>query len=388
MRIIHTIVVCAVLFLVSFVIVSNLIPFTTLDTYREYQLPTLSGDDEHVRITPVSREVVLVSPPITVIYCDMFDYQRKRLCNQLTKTSHRMDSSERSSLLKHVVARNWKPQTQLSLAETPCMFLVPKFYMIPLKRAYPTVQFVASLETESVVVCVREGISVNTWSNVRRFERPLTFGYLKDTVGSEIWDTWMKEEALEQKEDNSLTNIQSRGFDTYEAMLQAWQHNNDLDGLYIYGGHPSPFLSGLSERFELHLVDLSPLFDPDDTVGAELRMTYPHWVKTSVNIFDCVRGREQHMLEYDEDEQCFDYHFNTDALVYRTYGFRQLLLATTDVKNNVVADVVRRLQNAAGSPRLPNVPKDKLAVCPYDLNVHDGAKKAYGTSRFLVNNKE
>ena len=361
---------------------SNLMPLTTLDSYQEYQLPSLSGDDEEMRITPVSRKIVLVSPPHVLLYCDTFDYQRQRLCNLLTKTSFRIDSTRRLPLLKHVTLRNWKPQTQLSIADTPCMFLVPKFYMTPLKNTYPTVRFVASLETESMVVCVREGISVNTWSDVRQFERPLTFGYLKDTVGSEIWDTWMKEEALEREEEKSFTKIQSYGFPDYETMMQAWQKNNDIDGLYIYGGHPSPFLSGLSERFELHLVDLSPLFDPDDTVGAELRMTYPHWVKTSVDLFDCIRGRKRRMIEYDENEQCFDYHFNTDALVYRTYGFRQLLLATKDVKNDVVVDVVRRLQNAAGGPRLPNVPKDKLAVCPYDLNVHAGAKKAYGISLF------
>lgn len=384
MRRIRTFVVGAVLFLVCLVVVSNCMPFATLDRYREYQLPTLSGDDEEVRITPVSRKTVLVSPVRTILYCDTFDHQRERLCHQLTKSSHRMDSNELPSLLNHVVVRYWTPQTQLTQAQTPCMFLIPTFYLTPLKGAHPSVRFVASLETESVLVCVREGISVKTWSDVRRFERPLTFGYLKDTAGSEIWERWMKEEALEQAEDNSLTKIQSQGFDTYEAIMQAWQKNKELDGLYMYGGHPSPFLSGLSERFELHLVDLSPLFDPDDTVGAELRMTYPHWVSTSVNIFDCVRGRERRFMEYGEGEPCFDYHFNTDALVYRTYGFRQLLLATTDVKHHVVADVVRRLQDAAGSPRLPNVPKDKLALCPYDLDVHAGAKKTYGPSLFSV----
>ena len=226
-------------------------------------------------------------------------------------------------ILADVDARDWDVRTQLSLAQTPCMFLVPKFYATPLLRAYPTARFVACLETESVVVCVRAGVDVDTWTDVRRSPRPLTFGYVRGIAGSEVWEAWMREETVERREEQRATPIRTRGFKSYETLVEAWQRNRQLDGVYFYGGHPSPFLSGFTERFELHLVDLAPLFDPDDTVGVELQMACPHWVRTSVDLFGCVRGRERRHAEHDDGEQCYDYHFNTDALVLRHYDGRR-----------------------------------------------------------------
>lgn len=358
---------------------------TATETFAAFALPTLSGDDEQVRVTPVYTEVVPVDPVRTRLYCDRFDHRRNVLCGRLADPPSPYAVAPVPPILADVDARDWDVRTQLSLAQTPCMFLVPKFYATPLLRAYPTARFVACLETESVVVCVRAGVDVDTWTDVRRSPRPLTFGYVRDIAGSEVWEAWMREETVERREEqHRATPIRTRGFKSYEALVEAWQRDRQLDGVYFYGGHPSPFLSGFTERFELHLVDLAPLFDPDDTVGVELQMAYPHWVRTSVDLFGCVRGRERRHAEHDDGERCYDYHFNTDALVYRTYGFRQLLLATSDVAPTVVTDVVRRLRAVAGGPRLPTVPQDKLPVCPYDIEVHAGAVVGYGRGVFSV----
>lgn len=355
---------------------------THTTTPTTFALPTLSGDDEQVRVTPVYTEVVPVDPVRTRLYCDRFDHRRNVLCGRLADPPSPSAVAPVPPILTDVDARDWDVRTQLSLAQTPCMFLVPKFYATPLLRAYPTARFVACLETESVVVCVRAGVDVDTWTDVRRSSRPLTFGYVRGIAGSEVWEAWMREETVERREEQRATSILTRGFKSYETLVEAWQRNRQLDGVYFYGGHPSPFLSGFTERFELHLVDLAPLFDPDDTVGVEMQMTYPHWVRTSVDLFGCVRGRERRHAEHDDGERCYDYHFNTDALVYRTYGFRQLLLATSDVAPAVVTDVVRHLRAVAGGPRLPTVPQDKLPVCPYDVEVHAGAVVGYGRGVF------
>lgn len=306
-------------------------------------------------VVPVGTALVAATPSRTRLYCDRFDVSRNTLATTLAIGD--------DPVLPDVDLRDWVVAEHVHQVRSPFLCVVPQWQVVAVQKAFPAVRFVACLDDESVVVLVRATVPTRTWSDVRQASSRPVFGYVSGICGAALWEEWMREEG------EAGHAVRTRAYGSYAALVAAWRAAA-IDGVYFYGGHPSPFLAQFSASFEVRPVDLAPLFAPDDTVGVELQMAYPHWVRVSVPLYRCARGRGSGSGGH-ADHECIDYQFNTDALVYRTYGFRRLLLAV-DVPEAVVAQAVARLEQAA--PRL-GVARDKLGVCPYDLREARGAER-------------
>jgi TRAP-type uncharacterized transport system substrate-binding protein len=168
--------------------------------------------------------------------------------------------------------------------------------------------------------------------------------------------------------------VKSIPFETYADLVQAWKEER-IDIMYIYCGDPSPFLSGLTKTSKVKLIDIQPLFSVDNPIGINVQTIYPHWVRSDVNLFRCVDQRTRLL----KTPTCYPYTFNTQALIYHTFGFRRLLVSIGTLSNDLVANIATILHRASGTPMLASITQDKLPTCPYDMKMHPGAARVYAS---------
>ena len=328
---------------------------------ESFSIFNTSSDDTNSQII----QLVNAAPAPLLVYADIFDYSRQRLCERLvdhTIPTHPPVFAHLKNYRSTMRSINYF--TSLYTLQNACLIIVPELYSIPLRKVYPSIRFVACLDTESIFLLAQNTSTIESWSDIEHTQTVLSVGYIHGQCGCEIWETIMKQ--LQTKP------VKSIKFFTYADLVQAW-HKHHIDIMYIYCGDPSPFLSGLTNSFKVKLIDMGPLFSPDNQIGINVQTIYPHWIHSDVNLFRCVDQKDTLLKTL----KCYPYTFSTQALIYHTFGFRRLLVSIGTLSDSLVAKIVTALHGSAGTPSLSSITRDKLPTCPYDMKMHEGAAKVY-----------